>query len=65
HSQYQSTISWPQIVAAKANALFLGPQLGSDDDGYPIFNADPSRLYRPLTRAEYDSIAARTVYQPK
>ncbi|WP_164270958.1 TonB-dependent receptor [Stenotrophomonas sp. B1-1] len=65
HSQYQSRISWPQIVAAKANDLFLGPQLGEDDDGFPIYNADPDRLYRPLTRAEYDSIAARTTYTPK
>jgi outer membrane receptor protein involved in Fe transport len=65
HSQYQSTISWPQIVAAKANALFLGPQLGTDEDGFPIFNVDPSRLYRPLTRAEYDSISANTTYHPK
>ncbi|KAF1013889.1 MAG: Vitamin B12 transporter BtuB [Stenotrophomonas maltophilia] len=66
HSQYQSRISWPQIIAAKANDLFLGPQLGVDeDDGFPIYNADPSRLYRPLSRAEYDSIAARTTYTPK
>ncbi|WP_295933638.1 TonB-dependent receptor [uncultured Xanthomonas sp.] len=66
HSQYQATISWPQIVAARANALFLGPQLGVDEDsGLPIFNADPQRLYTPLSRAEYDSIAQRTVYQPR
>jgi outer membrane receptor protein involved in Fe transport len=65
HSQYHATISWPQIVASKANDLFLGPQLGTDEDGFPIFNADPSRLYRPLTAAEYDSIAARTTYHPK
>ena len=65
HSQYQSRISWAQIIAAKANDLFLGPQLGVDDDGFPVYNADPSRLYRPLTRAEYDSIAARTTYTPK
>jgi len=65
HSQYQSTISWPQIVAARANALFLGPQLGVDEDGFPIFDADPERLYTPLTRAEYDDIAARTTYTPK
>ncbi|MCU1159751.1 TonB-dependent receptor [Stenotrophomonas maltophilia] len=65
HSQYQSHISWAQIIAAKANDLFLGPQLGVDDDGFPVYNADPSRLYRPLTRAEYDSIAARTTYTPK
>lgn len=66
HSQYKANISWPQIVAAAANTLYLGPQLGIDEDsGYPIFNADPDRLYRPLTRSEYDSIAARTVYHPQ
>ena len=58
HSQYQSTIGWPQIVASKANALFLGPQLGvAPDYGLPVFNADPARLDTPLTQAEYDSIA--------
>ncbi|MGV8961192.1 MAG: TonB-dependent receptor plug domain-containing protein [Stenotrophomonas sp.] len=65
YSQYRSNISWPQIIAAKANQLFLGDQLGVDDDDFPIFNANPDRLYTPLTRAEYDSIAARSVYQPK
>lgn len=65
YSQYRSKISWPQIIAAKANALFLGPQLGVDADDLPIYNADPARLYRPLSRAEYDSIAARSVYTPK
>ena len=69
HSQYKAAISWPQIVAAKANALFLGPQLpgmkrwrGGD---YPIFDADPARLWKPLTRAEYDSIFAYTTYHPE
>jgi outer membrane receptor protein involved in Fe transport len=66
HSQYRARISWPQIVAAKANALFLGEQLGVDEDsGYPIFNADPERLYTALTGAEYDSIARNTVYHPE
>ena len=65
HSQYRSEISWPQIVAAKANDLFLGPQLGVDEDGFPIYDADPARLYRPLSRSEYDSIAARTTYNPR
>jgi len=65
YSQYKARISWPQIVAARANALFLGPQLGTDEDGFPIFDADPARLYTPLTRQEYDSIAARTVYHPQ
>lgn len=64
-SQYKSSISWPKVVTSKATALFLGPQLGVDPDtGYPIFNADPARLYRPLTTAEYDSITARTTYRP-
>ncbi|HTM70900.1 MAG TPA: TonB-dependent receptor [Luteimonas sp.] len=66
HSQYDAQIGWPQIVASKANDLFLGPQLGVDDEyGLPIFNADPARLYTPLTQAEYDSIAAYTIYNPK
>ncbi len=65
HSQYKASISWPQIVAAKANALFLGPQLGVDEDGFPIFDADYSRMYTPLTRAEYDSIFAYTNYKPE
>lgn len=65
HSQYRAEISWPQIVAARANELFLGPQLGVDEDGYPIFDAPYSRMYTPLTRAEYDSIFARTTYHPE
>lgn len=73
HSQYKSTISWPQIVSATANRLMLGPQTGThtyvDDSGnaitVPSFDADPQRLYTPLTRAEYDSIFARTVYHPE
>ena len=66
HSQYKALISWPQTVAAKANDLYLGPQLGVDaDSGLPIFDADPARLYTPLTRAEYDAITARTNYHPE
>ncbi|HET8898701.1 MAG TPA: TonB-dependent receptor, partial [Rhodanobacteraceae bacterium] len=66
HSQYHSTISWPQTIAAKANDFFLGPQLGIDlESGLPIFNADPDRLYTPLTPAEYDAITDDTTYHPK
>ncbi|MDZ3832700.1 MAG: TonB-dependent receptor [Sphingopyxis sp.] len=66
YSRYQSVVRWPQIINSKAKDFFLGPQLGIDpDSGYPIFNADPAtRLYRALTRAEYDSISADTVYRP-
>ena len=66
HSEYKAKVKFPQIIAAKANALFLGEQQGVDEDsGYPIFNADPTRLYTPLTRAEYDGIAVYSVYNPK
>jgi outer membrane receptor protein involved in Fe transport len=64
HSQYKVKVSWPKIVSSLANELFLGPQTG-EVDGYASFDADPARLYTPLTRAEYDSIAARTVYHPE
>jgi len=65
YSRYQSVVRWPQIVNSKAIAFFLGEQLGVDEDsGYPIFNADPARLYTALTPAEYDSISADTVYRP-
>jgi iron complex outermembrane receptor protein len=66
YSKYKSTVRWPQIIASAATAFYLGPQLGVDEDsGYPIFNADPARLYTPLTTAEYDSISADTVYRPE
>ena len=65
HSQYKARISWPQIIAEKANALFLGPLLGYTDSGYPIYNADPQRLWTPLSREEYDSIFAYTTYHPE
>lgn len=65
YSRYKSVVRWPQIVNSKAIAFYLGPQLGVDDDsGYPIFNANPARLYTALTEAQYDSISADTVYNP-
>lgn len=67
-SRYSATISWPQIIAARANDLFLGPQLGTETwrgGEYPVYAANPDRLYTPLTRAEYDAIAARSVYRPE
>lgn len=65
YSKYKSVVRWPQIINSKAQALYLGPQLGVDSDGYPIFNADPARFYKPLTPAEYASISADTVYNPE
>ncbi|MBK9433374.1 MAG: TonB-dependent receptor [Sphingomonadales bacterium] len=66
YSRYKSVVRWPQIVNSKAIAYYLGPQLGVDaDSGYPIFNANPARLYTALTTAQYDSISADTVYHPE
>lgn len=66
HAEYRSKVSFPQVVIDKANAFFLGPQQGVDEEsGYPIFNADPTRLYTPLTPAEYRSITQDAVYRPK
>jgi outer membrane receptor protein involved in Fe transport len=74
-SAYNAKVTFPMINAAKANALFLGPQLGMDtddaylgeDDGYglPVFNANPTRFYTPLTPAEFESIREESVYKPR
>lgn len=64
HSEYKADVEMPRIRAAAANELFLGPLLGYDDDGYAIYNADPSRLFRPLTTAEFDSIGAMSTWHP-
>ncbi|MFT3978356.1 MAG: TonB-dependent receptor [Sphingomonas bacterium] len=66
HAEYHSKMWFPRVVIDKANAFFLGQQQGVDEDsGYPIFNADASRLYKPLTPAEYASITQDAVYRPK
>ena len=65
HSQYRAVVAMPRIKAAAANRLFLGERLGYDDDGYAIYNADPARLFKPLTEAEFASIAAMSTFRPK
>ncbi len=65
HSQYDADVAMPRIKAAAANTLFLGPRLGYDADGYAIYDADPARLFKPLTEAEFASIAAMSVFRPK
>ncbi|GAA4998083.1 TonB-dependent receptor [Pseudoluteimonas lycopersici] len=64
HSQYHATVSYPRIVASKANELLLGPQQGVDDYGYAIFSPDSDQFYKPLTQAQYDSITADSVFKP-
>ncbi len=65
HSQYKADVSFARIKADAANRLLLGAPLGYDDDGYAIYDADPARLFRPLTSAEYASIAATSTFHPK
>ncbi|GKS88732.1 TonB-dependent receptor [Acidovorax sp. SUPP2539] len=66
HSQYRARISWPRIVAARANGLFLGQPTGTDPGSTTaMFDADPARLYAPLRRDEYEAIAERTQYTPR
>ena len=65
HSQYKADVGMPRIKAAAANALFLGPRLGYDADGYAIYAPDPARLFTPITQSEFASIAAMSTFRPK
>jgi outer membrane receptor protein involved in Fe transport len=61
HSSYDMVQAHRAIVSAEADRFFLGESLGVDPDtGYDIFDPDVSRLYRPLTAAEYNSISRFT-----
>lgn len=66
YSMYDSEVTFPLINFRRANDLFLGQQQGVDPDtGLPIFNADPTRFYTPLTPDEYASIAEDSIYKPR
>jgi len=52
----------PALVSAKAQALYLGPSLGVDPaSGLNEYYAPPSRLYTPLTVAQFQSITQDSV----
>ncbi len=40
------------------DAYYLGPQLGTDANGYAIYAPNLDRLYQPLTRSLYDQFTA-------
>lgn len=65
HSQYKADVKMPRIKAAAANSLFLGELQGYDDDGIAIYTPDPTRLFTPLTTAEFASIAAMSTFRPE
>ncbi len=57
HSQSTLESKEPALVSARAQAFYLGQSLGVDpDSGYNIYNAPVSRLYTPLTVAQFRSI---------
>jgi outer membrane receptor protein involved in Fe transport len=62
HSQNALESKEPALISSKAQALYLGPALGIDpDSGYTIFNAPVSRLYTPLSVAEFRSITQDSI----
>jgi len=66
HSQNKLESKWPALIAAKAQALYLGPSLGVDpDSGYQMYYAPVSRLYTPLTVAQFRSITQDSIDRDK
>ena len=67
HAEYTSKVQFPEVIIDKSNALFLGAPVDdpNNDTGYARFDADPARLYTPLTPAEFKSITALSTYHPK
>ena len=67
YARYDSEMAWPEVVIDAGNAFFLGDPIDDPNNttGYQRFDADPARLYRALTPAEYDQIAEFTVYEPE
>lgn len=64
HSEYKADVKMPRIKADVANRFFLGEQQGYDEDGYAIFAPDPTRLFTPLTPAEFASFGVMSVWHP-
>jgi iron complex outermembrane receptor protein len=58
-SVYVSRNERPRL-RANIDDFFLGPQLGVDPDGVPIYAPDPAKFSRPLTAAEFDSLEGST-----
>jgi outer membrane receptor protein involved in Fe transport len=44
----------------KSEDYYLGEQLGTSDDGYPIHDLNEERWYAPLTGEEYDHLVAKS-----
>ena len=64
HSQYKADVDMPRIKADAANRLFLGERQGYTSRGYAIYAPDPTRLFTPLTPAEFASISTMSTFRP-
>lgn len=64
HSEYKAVVEMPRIKADVANRFFLGEQQGYDADGYAIFSPDPTRLFTPLTPAEFSTFGVMSTWHP-
>ena len=58
-SVYRSRNTRPRLLAS-IDTFFLGPQLGTDADGVPIYAPDESRFAKPLTPDEFANLMGRT-----
>src|SRR5450830_416131 len=58
-SVYKSESHTPRALA-NIDSFFLGPKLGTDAAGVPIYAPDPARLSRRVTAAEFDSITGNS-----
>lgn len=58
-SVYRSRATRPRLLAS-IDTFFLGPQLGTDDSGIPIFAPDASRFAQKLTPEEFAHLMGRT-----
>ena len=54
-SDYISREERPYLLGS-INTYFLGPQLGTDSSGVPIYAPDPTRFNQPLTPAEFNTV---------
>ena len=54
-SWYESRTHTPRALAT-IDQFFLGPRLGTDAAGIPIYAPDPARLARAVTPAEFNTI---------
>jgi outer membrane receptor protein involved in Fe transport len=66
HSQNYLESREPALISAKAQALYLGSPLGIDpNSGLETYYAPPSRLYTPLTVAQFRSITQDSIDHDK